>query len=150
MSKTVEIKNKRARYEYHLIERFEAGIVLKGTEVKSLRLGNANFRDAYCLFVDDELYLKKMYIAEYEPADIFNHKTDRDRKLLLKKRELKKIQKKVQAKGFTLIPVKLYFNERGLVKIEIALAQGKKAHDKRQTIKARDQKREMDRVKSFR
>ncbi len=144
--KTIEIKNKKARYAFHLIERFEAGLQLSGSEVKSLRLGNANFRDAYCLIVDGELFIKKMYIAEYEPANIFNHQPDRDRKLLLKKRELRKIEKKVQAKGFTVIPVRLYFNERGLAKLEIALAQGKKAYDKRQSIKERDQKRELSRL----
>lgn len=144
--KKIEINNKKARYEYHILERFEAGIQLIGSEVKSLRLGNANFRDAYCLFVHGELILKKMYIAIYEPASIFNHQPERDRKLLLKKRELKKIEKKSSAKGYTIVPIRLYFNERGFAKIEIALAQGKKAYDKRQSIKDRDQKRDLARM----
>ena len=142
-----EIVNRKARHEYHFIQEYEAGISLLGTEVKSIRLGNANMSDAYCLLKDGQVILKNLYIAEYEHGNIFNHEAKRDRILLLKKSEIKKIERKIKEKGLTLIPYKIYFSDRGLIKVEIVLAQGKKTYDKRETIKERDNKRMMDRIK---
>lgn len=139
------IVNRKAKYEFHKIQELEAGIVLKGTEVKSLKAGNANLSDAYCLFVRGELILKSAFIAEYDHGNIHNHESRADRKLLLKKQELKKLEKKVKEKGYTIIPYKFYFNERGFAKVEIWLAQGKKVHDKRASIKEKDIKRDLDR-----
>ena len=144
-----EIVNRKAKFEYHFIQGYEAGIMLKGTEVKSLRLGEANLNDAYCLFMNDELFIKNMYIAEYEKGNINNHETRRDRKLLLKKSELRKIQKKSQEKGFTIIPYRIFFSDRGLAKIEIQLVQGKKSYDKRHSIKEKDVRRELDRMNKY-
>ncbi len=144
---TKEIKNRKAKFEYHFLTGFEAGMMLKGTEVKSLRNGEANLNDAYCMFVNNELFIKSMYIAEYAYGNINNHETRRDRKLLLRKTELKKIEKKISEKGFTLVPFKIFFSERGHAKVEIFLAQGKKAYDKRNTIKDRESKRDLDRIK---
>jgi len=142
----VEIVNRKASYQYFLDEMFEAGIRLQGTEVKSVRRGAANLNDAYCYFHKGELYVKSMYIAEYKYASDQNHETRRPRKLLLKKSELRKLEKKVKEKGFSIIPYRIYIGEsRGLVKLEIALARGKKSFDKRQSIKEKDQKREMAR-----
>ena len=146
---TKEIINRKAKFEYHFIDNFEAGLVLKGTEVKSIKLGNANLSDAYCLFENGNLTLKSMYIAEYEYGTIHNHETRRDRRLLLKKTELKKIERKVTEKGMTLVPYRLYFSERGFIKIEIWLAQGKKSYDKRDSIKERDNKRQLDRIRKM-
>ena len=142
-----EIVNRKARHEYHFIQEYEAGISLLGTEVKSIRLGNANMSDAYCLLKDGQVILKNLYIAEYEHGNIFNHEAKRDRILLLRKSEIKKIERKIKEKGLTLIPYKIYFSDRGLIKVEIVLAQGKKTYDKRETIKERDNKRMMDRIK---
>lgn len=144
-----EIMNRKAKFEYQFLQEYEAGVMLVGTEVKSIKAGNANLNDAYCMFVNDELYLKSMYVAEYELGTIHNHETRRDRKLLLRKTELKKLQRRVKEKGQTIVPYKLYINERNIIKIEIALATGKKAFDKRATIKDRDAKRDMDRVKKM-
>lgn len=142
----VEIVNRKASYQYFLDEMFEAGIRLQGAEVKSVRRGAANLNDAYCYFHKGELYVKSMYIAEYKFANQNNHETRRPRKLLLKKTELRKLEKKVREKGYSIIPYRLYIGEkRGLVKLEIALARGKKSFDKRQSIKEKDQKREMAR-----
>lgn len=141
-----EIVNRKAKFEYICLQQYEAGLVLTGTEVKSLKAGNANLSDAFCMFVNDkELILKSSFIAEYNHGNIHNHETRRDRKLLLHKPELRKLQKKVLEKGYTIIPYKFYFNDRGFAKVEIWLAQGKKAYDKRQTIKEKDQQRDMDR-----
>ena len=148
-SNPVEIKNRKATHEYHFIETYEAGIQLYGTEIKSIRAGNANLNDAYCTFENGELYVRSLFIAEYLFGNIFNHETRRDRKLLLHKQELKKLRRKVKEKGFAIVPFKLYINERGFAKLEIALAQGKKAYDKRQSIKARDTKRELDRMRKL-
>lgn len=142
-----EIVNRKAKYEYQLTDQFDAGIVLLGTEVKSLRAGNANLNDAYCMMLDGNLVMKSMYIAEYDHGNINNHETRRDRRLLLKKSELRKIDRKITEKGMTLVPYKIYFTERGFVKIEIWLAAGKKSFDKRQSIKERDSKRQLDRIK---
>lgn len=142
-----EIVNRKAKYEYSFVQEFEAGMVLTGSEVKSIRQGNANLTDAYCLFIGDHLWVKNMYIAEYDQATMYNHETRRDRILLLKKTEIRKIKRRIEEKGMTLIPYKVYFNDRGFVKVLIALAQGKKSFDKRDDIKDRDIKRELDRVK---
>ncbi|MDZ4748576.1 MAG: SsrA-binding protein SmpB [Saprospiraceae bacterium] len=141
----MEILNRKARHEYTLLQKYEAGIVLKGTEVKSLRLGQANMSDAWCLFDQGELYLKNLHINEYEHASMSQHEAKGTRKLLLKKSELKKIERRVDEKGLTIVPYRIYFSERGHAKCEIWLAQGKKEFDKRNTIKERDVKRDIDR-----
>ena len=143
--KPIEIVNRKAGHLYFFNEQIEAGIQLLGTEMKSIRAGHVNMNDAYCYFKKGELFIQSMYIKEYDHGNIFNHEARRLRKLLLKKRELKKLEKKVKAKGVTLIPYRLYFNERGFVKIEIAVATGKKSADKRNSIKDKDIKRDMDR-----
>lgn len=145
----VEIVNRRADFEYSFIDTFEAGIVLTGTEIKSIRKGNANLRDAYCYFKKGELYIKSLFIAEYSFAHQFNHETRRTRKLLLRRGQLRKLEKQVKERSYTIIPVRLYITDRGFAKIEIALAQGKKVHDKRQSIKERDVKRELSRIKKM-
>ncbi len=147
--KKVEIVNRKASFEYYFREEYEAGIVLTGTEIKSIREGNANLKEAYCVFKDNELYVRNMFIAEYKYGTIHNHDPKRIRKLLLKKRELKKLRRRVQEKGFTIVPYKLYLSERGLAKLTIMLSQGKKAYDKREAIKERDNKRDLDRLKKM-
>lgn len=141
----MEILNRKARFEYNLLQKFEAGLVLKGTEVKSLRLGQANISDAYCLFDQGELYIRNLHINEYEHASTAQHEAKGTRKLLLTKAELKKLQRRVDEKGLTIVPYRIYFTERGHAKCEIWLAQGKKEFDKRNTIKDRDIKRDIDR-----
>jgi SsrA-binding protein len=143
--KNIEIVNKQAKFEYHFLQSFEAGIILTGTEVKSIRLGNANLKDAYCSFKDSELLIRNMFVSEYKFGNIFNHESRRDRKLLLRRSELNKLDKKVKEKGLTIIPYRIFISERGHIKIEIALAQGKKAFDKRTTIKEKDLQRDMER-----
>jgi len=149
LEKTKEIVNRKAKFEYSFLQGFESGIMLKGTEVKSLRVGNANLNDAYCLFVDGELFIKSLFIAEYDFGNINNHETRRDRKLLLRKTELKKIEKRVTEKGMSVVPYKIFFSERGFAKIELFLAQGKKSYDKRTSIKEKDLKRDMDRSNKY-
>ncbi len=146
MDNTINIKNKKASYAYFLLEEFTAGIQLSGTEIKSIRAGKANLNDAYCAFVGNELFIRNMHIAEYKFGTHYNHEPKRDRKLLLTKRELKKLLSKVTEKGFTIVPVLLYLNERGLAKIDIALAKGKHYYDKRESIKKKDNQREIDRM----
>ncbi|MCL4129238.1 UNVERIFIED_CONTAM: hypothetical protein GTU68_029543 [Idotea baltica] len=124
-------------------------MILTGTEVKSLRLGNASISDSYCLVRKGEIYLKKLYIAIYEPGTSNNHEPIRDRKLLLKRAEIRKIERKLKEKGYTVVPLKIYFGDRGYAKIEIALAQGKKTHDKRESIRQKDNKRELDRLTKY-
>lgn len=141
----MEIINRKARFEYHLMQKYEAGLVLKGTEVKSLRLGQGNISDAWCIFEDGELYIKQLHINEYEHASAQQHEAKGTRKLLLKKAELKKLERRVDEKGLTIIPYRIYFSERGHAKCEIWLAQGKKEFDKRNTIKERDVQRDIDR-----
>ncbi len=141
----MEIKNRSAYFEFFIDDKYVAGVMLTGTEVKSLRSGKASFNDAYCLFSDGELYIKSFHIAEYTFGTINNHNPVQDRKLLLHKKELKKIQTKIKEKGYTLIPLRLFFNEKNFAKIEIGLAKGKKLHDKRETIKQRDTDREIKR-----
>lgn len=144
---TAEIVNRKVKFEYFILQEFEAGIQLKGTEVKSLRAGNAHMNDAFCSFENDELYIRNLYISEYEMGTVYNHEPKRTRKLLLRKPELRKIAKKVTEKGMTIVPYKIYFNDRGFAKIMIILGQGKKTYDKRNTIKDRDSKRNLDRMK---
>ena len=141
-----EIKNRSAYHEYFIDQKYEAGLVLLGTEVKSIRNGKVSFNDSYCLLHKGEAWLKSLHIAEYSHGNINNHDPLRDRKLLLQKREIKKIESKLKEKGYTLIPLRIYFNEKSLVKIEIGLAKGKKLHDKRDTIRQKDAEREMKRI----
>ncbi len=143
----INIRNKRASFDYELIERFKAGVQLVGTEIKSIRQGKASLVDSYCYFVNGELWLKGMRISEYFYGTFNNHQPERERKLLLKKKELEKLERKTKESGLTIVPVKLFFNERGFVKIEIALAKGKKQHDKRESLKLKDAGREMDRAR---
>jgi len=147
MNKPKEIVNRKAKFEYEFMQEFDAGLMLLGTEVKSLRLGNGNLSDAYCLFKDGALYVRSMYIAEYTHGNIFNHEPRRERKLLLKKTELHKLERRVTEKGLTIVPYKIFFSDRGLAKLRIALAQGKKTYNKKETIRERDAQREMDRIK---
>jgi len=148
--KFLEIVNKKAKFEYHFLHTYEAGISLVGTEVKSIKAGNANLKDAYCLFWKGELILKSMFVAEYKFGNINNHETRRDRKLLLRRTELKKLERRVREKGYTIIPYKIYLTERGFIKLEIVMAQGKKAYDKRHSIKDKDMKRDLERIKRMR
>ncbi len=148
--KKVEIVNRKAKFEYKLLDFYEAGLMLTGTEVKSLRAGEANLTDAFCYFQKGELYVKNLFIAEYKLGTHYNHEARRLRKLLLHRQELKKLERRVTEKGFTIIPYRLYFNDRGLAKLEVALAQGKASYDKRDSIRERDNKREMDRIKKMR
>lgn len=142
----INIKNRKVTFEYELIERFVAGMKLVGTEIKSIRNGKANLSDSYCQFYNGELYVKNLHISEYEMGTHYNHEAKRDRKLLLNRKELQKLEKKVKESGFTIVTVKLFINERSLAKLEIALARGKKVYDKRETLKQKDAKREIDRV----
>ncbi len=143
--KTVCIRNKKAGFEYHLESKFIAGIILKGTEVKSIRLGHANISDAYCIVDEGRVIIKNMHISEFLNAGHFQHNPLNDRTLLLSKQEIKKITDKLKDKGYTLIPVELFFSESGFAKIQIALAKGKKSFDKREALKSKDIKREMER-----
>jgi SsrA-binding protein len=147
MSNKVQIKNKRASFEYLLIEKYIAGIQLTGTEIKSLRESKANITDAYCCFINNELFIRNMHIAEYTYGTYLNHPPKRERKLLLNRRELRKLEIKLKEQGITIIPTLLFINEKGLAKIEIALAKGKKLYDKRESLKSKDAQREMDRQK---
>ena len=142
----VNIKNKRASFDYELTETFTAGIVLTGTEIKSIRLGKASLVDTYCYFVKNELWVKNMYIAEYFYGSYNNHTARRDRKLLLSKKELRKLERSIKDTGFTIVPVRMFLNEKGLAKIVIALAKGKKQYDKRQSLREKDDRRDMDRM----
>lgn len=144
--KNISIKNKRATFDYELLDTFTAGIVLTGTEIKSIRLGKASLVDTFCIIEKGELWVKNMYIAEYFYGTYNNHTARRDRKLLLTKKELRKIAGAVKASGFTIVPTKLFINSKGLAKVIIAIAQGKKEYDKRDAIKDRDDKREMARA----
>lgn len=145
--KEIKILNRDARFGFELLEEFEAGIVLTGTETKSLRSGGGSFNDAYCMMKSGELWLKNLHIPEYAHGNFNNHAPTRLRKLLLTKRELKKIDAKIREKGLTVVPVELFLSERGFFKVKIALARGKKTFDKRNTIKDRDVKRTIDRIK---
>lgn len=140
-----EISNRQAYFNYHIEDKYVAGIALLGTEVKSIRDGKVSFNDAFCLFEKGELWLRGMYIAEYSYGTANNHIAVHDRKLLLTRRELKRLQAALKEKGLTLVPLKVFFNEKSFVKVEIGLGRGKKLHDKRDTIKQRDTEREIKR-----
>ena len=145
--KNIEIINKKSKYEYHFLYTLDAGIVLQGTEIKSIRLGKANLSDAYCVVKSGELYINNLHISEYKYGTYNNHIPKRPRKLLVKKIELRKLHTKVKEAGNSIIPYRLYINEKGLAKIEIALAKGKKSYDKRDSLKERDAKRSLDRIR---
>ena len=146
LKNSVLIRNKRASFDYELVDFYKAGIVLVGTEIKSIRLGKASLVDTFCFFNNGELWVKNMNISEYFYGTYNNHLPRRDRKLLLSKKELLKIRRQTKDTGFTVIPTKLFINEKGLAKLVIALAKGKKQYDKRQSIKEKDDRREMDRM----
>jgi SsrA-binding protein len=143
----IVIKNKKASHDYEFLEKYIAGIKLLGTEIKSIRLGKATLADSYCFFSEGELYLRGMHISEYWWGNLNNHDPLRDRKLLLNKRELNKIERKTKESGLTIIVIKVFLNDRGLAKTEIAISKGKKEYDKRETLKRKDSERELDRVR---
>lgn len=145
IAQTVNIRNRRAGFEYELLEKFTAGIALLGTEIKSIRQSKVNLQNAYCAVQNGELVVKEMSISPYEQAAHYNHDSRRDRTLLLNRTELKKLAAKSLEKGLTIIPIRIFINDRGLAKLEIALARGKKLHDKRDDIRERDHRREMER-----
>ncbi len=142
----VNIKNRRASFDYEVLNTFTAGIVLTGTEIKSLRMGKAGLTDTYCIVDKKEVWLKNMYIAEYSYGSYNNHTTHRDRKLLLNRKEINDIEKSNLQPGYSVVPLRVFINERGLAKVVIAIAKGKKQYDKRQSIKDRDDKRDMQRA----
>ena len=146
-SSNVNIRNRKASYEFSFIDTYTAGMQLRGTEIKSIREAKVNMQDAFCYFKGEELFVKQMHISPYAQGTHYNHVSDRERKLLLNKKELEKLNAKSQEKGLSIIPTRLFINDRGFAKLEIALAKGKKLHDKRDSIKDRDTKRELDRMK---
>ena len=148
MIKTANILNKKARFDYEIIETFSAGIVLSGTEIKSIRLGKANITESFCEFNDNgELFAINTSVEEYAFGNQFNHKARSERKLLLNKRELKSLSRSVETKGLTIVPMRLFTNEKGFAKLEIALCRGKKTYDKRESLKEQDTKRDLARIK---
>lgn len=147
MAEIPVVSNRKAQFEFHIETKLEAGLVLTGTEIKSLRAGQASLADAYCVFMNEELWVKGMHIAEYREGSYNNHLAKRDRKLLLNRAELKKLRSKVREKGYTIIPTRLYISDRGYAKLEIALARGKKLFDKREDLKKKEAAMEMDRAK---
>ena len=147
MQKTVNILNKRAKFDYEILDKYTAGIVLTGTEIKSIRLGKASIAESFCEFHDGELFMINSHIEEYLYGTHYNHKAKSERKLLLNKRELKKLDKDSDNKGLTIVPLRLFTNEKGLAKLEIALCRGKKNYDKRESLKEQDTKRDLDRIK---
>jgi SsrA-binding protein len=147
MKNGINIKNKKASFDYEFLEKFIAGVQLTGTEIKSVREGKVSLADAYCLFFNNELYVRGMNVAEYSHGSFYNHDPRRDRKLLLNRKELNKLYRKTQEKGLTIVAIRLFISEKGLAKLEIALARGKRQYDKRETIKQRDSERELDRLR---
>ena len=145
----VQIKNKRASFDYEFIETFTAGIVLTGTEIKSIRMGKAGLVDTYCFLSRGEIWVKNMHISEYFYGSYNNHSVRRDRKLLLNKKEIRKLERGTKETGFTIVPVRMFINEKGLVKVVIALAKGKKQYDKRESLKEKDDRRDMDRMRKI-
>lgn len=145
----INIVHRKARFEYEFIDIYTAGIQLQGTEIKSIRQNQVNLTDAYCQVHQGELWVKELHISEYKYGTHYNHEPKRTRKLLLQKKEIRKIEKEVQDVGITIIPTRLFVTDKGLAKLEIAVARGKKLHDKREDMKKRDDKREMDRVKKY-
>jgi SsrA-binding protein len=146
MKNDIQIKNKRAYFDYNVIEKYNAGLALLGTEIKAIRQGKANMTDAFCMFIGNILYVRNLHISEYSHSSFHHHDIKRDRVLLLQKKELKKLKFRSEEKGYTIVPLRIFTNDRGYAKIEIALAQGKKEFDKRDSIKDRESKREMDRA----
>ena len=146
MNQDVYIKNKKAYFEYHILDKYTAGLQLLGTEIKSIRQGKANINDAFCTFLDEQLYVRNLHISEYSFGSFYNHEAKRDRVLLLHKKELKKLRIRSEEKGLTIVPLALFISDRGFAKLEIAVAQGKKTFDKRETMKERDTKIELSRV----
>lgn len=146
-SNAINIRNRQAGFEYELLDKYTAGMVLMGTEIKSIREGKVNLQDGYCYINNGEFFVKGINITPYAEGTHYNHEATRERKLLLKRSEIKKLESKVEEKGYTLVPTRLFINEKGLAKLEIAVARGKKLHDKRDSIKERDAKRELDRLK---
>ena len=147
MQKNINIQNKRARFEYEILDRYIAGIQLTGTEIKSIRQSKASIAESFCEFKNNELFVVNMYIQEYIFGHHFNHNPKSERRLLLNRKELNKLEKEVKNVGLTIVPLRLFINEDGWAKLEIALCKGKKLHDKRNTIRDRDNKRNLDRVK---
>jgi SsrA-binding protein len=143
----INIRNKRAGFEFELLDKYIAGLVLMGSEIKSIKEGKVNLQDGYCYFNQGELFVKGITISPYTQGSHYNHEAARERKLLLKRSELRKLETKVEEKGLTLVPTRLFINDRGYAKLEIALARGKKLHDKRDSIKERDLKRELSKIK---
>lgn len=146
-SNDINIRNRQAGFEYELLDKYVAGMVLTGTEIKSIREGKVNLQDGFCYFRNGELYAKGVNITPYAQGTHYNHEATRERKLLLKRSEIKKLEGKIEEKGLTLVPTRLFINERGLAKLEIAIGRGKKTHDKRDSIRERDAKRELNRLK---
>lgn len=146
-SNSINIVNRKAKFEYEFIDELLAGMKLQGTEIKSIREGKVTLQEAYCYFKNGELYVKQMHIAQYAQGTHYNHQEDRERKLLLTKRELEKLETKSKEKGLSIIPRKLFINERGFAKLSIVLGRGKKLHDKRDSIKEKDVKRDMERMR---
>ncbi len=147
IQKNIKIKNRKVRFEYEILDRFTAGIVLRGTEIKAIREGQASIAEAFCEFSNNELFVINMTVQEYSHATFFNHNPKSERKLLLNRSELKKLEKQVKNTGLTIIPLLLFTNDNGLAKIEIALCKGKKLYDKRESLKDRDNKRDLSRIK---
>ena len=147
MGNSVNIKNKKASFDYVFLEKFVAGVQLTGTEIKSVREGKVSLADAYCIFFNNEIYVRGMNVAEYSHGSVYNHDPRRDRKLLLNRKELNKLFRMSQEKGLTIVAIRLFINEKGLAKLEIALAKGKREFDKRETIKKKDAERELDRFR---
>lgn len=147
MQKTVNILNKRARFDYEILETYTAGIVLTGTEIKSIRLGKAQITEGFCEFHNHELFAINTSIEEYAFGNAFNHRSKSERKLLLNRRELKNLERSIDQKGLTIIPLRLFTNEKGIAKLDIGLCRGKKTYDKRESLKEQDSKRDIDRIK---
>ncbi|SHG07308.1 SsrA-binding protein [Salegentibacter echinorum] len=146
-SNTINIKNRKARFEYEILDKYIAGIKLAGTEIKAIRQGKASIAESFCEFQNHELFVINMHVEEYSHATHFNHNPKSERKLLLQRRELRKLEKQVKNSGLTIVPLRVFINDRGLAKMQIALAKGKKLYDKRDTIKDRENKRKLDRIK---
>ena len=147
MQKSINILNKKAKYEYEFLDRYTAGLVLQGTEIKSIREGKARIAESFCQFKEDELFVINMNVDEYSHGSYYNHNPKRERKLLLNKKELKKLKDKIKDKGLSIVPTKLFIDDNGFAKLNIALSKGKKTHDKRQDLKLKDAQRSMDRAK---
>lgn len=147
MKNSINIKNRKAKFNYEFLDKYTAGIKLAGTEIKAIREGKANIAESFCEFNNHELFVINMHVEEYSHASHFNHNPKSERKLLMQKRELRKLEKEVTNSGLTIIPLRLFINDRGLAKLQIALAKGKKLYDKRETIKDRESKRRLDRIK---